>query len=261
MKRYVVLLAAGLLSAGCGSGDGPIQRELVDLRFESLGVIVGRDTAVVSVSLNTPALVRLAYAPAGTTDTVYLNGQVSAPRTFILKPLAYNQTYSLRATATAPGQDPATHPVTTFATSAPPDPCTPAVAAETPKVDLRFEYRIQPAPDESLRLEFVEGANCDGSLFSDRAQLWSLDGGYAISDTFKVIPNLPYGSKPLTIRAGLIRAGKLVRWLGLQEFTLNGKHATRLTEERPAPPCEPGVGCTPSPAAAFDLNAAGVVDP
>lgn len=262
MKRYIVLLAAGLASAGCGSGDGPTQRELAALRFKSLDVIVGRDTAVVSVSLNTMASVRLAYVQAGKSDTAYVNARVSSPATIILKPLAYNQTYSLRATATAPGQDPATYPVTTFATSDPPSPCIPSVAAETAPVDLRFEYRPQPGPDESLWLFFIDGINCDGSAFARSDDIVSLDNGLSFSRVYKAIPNLPYGIKPLTIRIGLFRAGKHIRWLAPQEFTLNGKHATRLTETRPAPPnCVPDAECKPGPAVAFDLNAAGVIDP
>ncbi len=263
MTKFKAVSLLTLLAACSGGGGGGTTEPLPALRLESVAVLPGLDTAVVSIRVNMPATVRLAYVRAGQTDSAVAQVSVVDRATVILRGLVYEQQYAVSTTATASGQQPASFPPVTFLTPAPPDPCLPAIAAGITPVDVKFEFRPQPGPDESIVLEKFDSFNCDGSSFHNFFDsIHSLDNGYTFTRIYKVRPNHPYGSDPVLLRIGLFRAGKLVRWLAPGEITLNGKRPTRISAELPAPPaCRVDAACVPGPAVAFNLNRAGVVDP
>jgi hypothetical protein len=264
MMRYpkAVALTVALASSAC-DGGGPSQPEQPALAITYLAAVSDRDSAVVEMSVTTWAAVRFAYVVVGQSDTAIVERNIAAGTAkLIIRPLRYNQSYHLKATATAEGQPPATAAFN-FVSDAPLNPCSPRPNEVVPLIDLNFEYRPQPNPDKGVYLEFVDGTNCDQSAFSTNDLIFSLDNGYSIKRTYRAKPNLPFGGNaPLTIRVGLFRPGKFVRWLEPSDFTLNGKSPSRVTEERPAPPnCIAEAECKPGRAVAFNLDATGVVDP
>jgi hypothetical protein len=252
------LILGAVVSASCGGS--PTGEPEPALAIRRITVAAERDTAVVNVELTMPAQVRLAYVRDGRADTVYVERSLPQFGRVVLRALDYSQPYHLLATATAPGQQPVSHPAVSFTSAQAPDPCIPANAAAIQPVEVKFEFRPQPNPDESVLLQVFGSLNCDGSNIGGPNDLFlSLDGGHSLKGMFSIRPNHPYGSKPIILRVGLFRAGELVRWLGPGEFTLNGKSPSRLSAELPKPDnCS---ACRPGPGVAFNLNASGVIDP
>lgn len=266
MRYWKALILIGALgSASCGS-DGPADTQ-PPLTITSLTADPDRDSAKVAVSVSTPATVRLAYVAFGQNDSSIIQQYVTASTNLVIRPLQYKKGYHIRATATAPQRVQAIK-IIDFVSDAPVDPCYPRPSDVVPLVDVHFEHKITPAPNEAVVLSFVDGRNCDGTQFfpppSTSNQILSLDGGYTFQRTFRVKPNRPSdGNGPsLTLRAALISTMGFVRWLGPDDITLNGTHPRRVTEEFPAPPtCADWVQCKPGRGVVFDLNAAGVIDP
>jgi hypothetical protein len=258
MTKTPVFVLLGLLGAACSGGSPTSTPPAPTLAVTDVVVTPAQDSAVVSLKVNMPAQVRLTYVRAGRTDTTYTSGSASATTSFVLKPLAPGSLYHLLLRASA-GPLATAHPAMPFMTLGNPDPCVLGGIVGLQPIDLRFEFRPQPNPDLSLIVEYVDAANCDGSTIATRDQIVSVDGGQSFSRIYKAKPNLPGGSKQLSIRAGIFRPTGFVRWLAPHEITLNGKTPTRVTEIRPAPPtCS---SCPPGPAVAFDVNSNGVVDP